>query len=237
MWVPFSVLGVSVVCAAWLIAEGFVAGRRAERTVTVKGLAERDVEADLALWSISFVATGDDLSRVQQQLEYDEASVRSFLSRRNMVGDAVSTQALEVTDRHAQTYGSGPVTSRYIVRKTLLVRTSDVDAVVDASQHLDELLREGVVLGSDRGPMESRPAFLFTRLGDIKPAMLREATHSARTAAEQFSADSETRVGTLLEAQQGLFQILARDDAPQLMEAHQRSKTVRVVSTLTFALE
>lgn len=232
-----ALVAVGVFGAGAAIGLGFVEARAPERTVTVKGLAERDVEADLAIWTLSFVSTGDDLAQVQGDVARYEQIVRAFLERGGIEAASASVHSIDVQDRLAQLYQSGPVRSRFVVRKTLLVRSEDVDAVAERSQSLDELIRDGVVLSGDRGPHSLQPAYLFTGLTAIKPAMLAEATANARTAAEQFAADAEARVGEIVEARQGLFQILARDKAPQLDEPQERRKTVRVVSTLRFALE
>jgi len=225
-------------CAAgYFVGAGFENARAPDRTVTVKGLAERDVEADLALWTLSFVATGDDLSQVQQQVEADEQVVRDFLEGGRIPAESVSVQSLNVQDRLANAYQAGPMRSRFIVRKTLLVRTEDVEAVAERSQNLSEIVTRGVVLTSEYGPQSMQPTYLFTRLTEIKPEMIAEATRNARRAAEQFATDAEARLGEIVEARQGLFQILARDNAPQLREEAQRRKTVRVVSTFRFSLE
>jgi len=235
--VSAAALGLGVLGAGLAIGDGFVEARAPERTVTVKGLAERDVEADLAIWTLSFVATGDDLATVQREVEDDERLVRAFFERGGLSEDAVSVQSLGVEDRLANVYQRGPINSRFIVRKTLLVRTTDVAAVAERSQNASELVRDGVVLSGDHGPWSNQPTYLFTQLTDVKPEMIAEATRNARRAAEQFAADANTKVGAIVHAQQGLFQILARDDAPQLQQPAQRHKTVRVVSTIRFALE
>jgi hypothetical protein len=232
-----TVLAFGVLGAGVAIGNGFVNARAPDRTVTVKGLSEREVEADLAIWSLSFVATGDDLTSVQREIEDDERIIRDFFERGGIAPDAVSVQSLGVEDRLANVYQPGPVRSRFIVRKTLLVRSADVAAIAERSQNASELVRDGVVLSSDHGPWSNQPTFLFTKLTDIKPEMIAEATRNARRAAEQFAADADTEVGDIVHAQQGLFQILARDDAPQLRQPAQRHKTVRVVSTIRFALD
>lgn len=236
------VLSAAVIAAGLLgagiaIGTGFENARKPDRTVTVKGLSERDVDADLAIWTLSFVATGDDLTAVQAEIEADERVVRAFLERGKISTRAISVQELGVQDRLANAYQSGPVRSRFIVRKTLMVRTDNVDAVWERSQNVGELVQDGVVLGGDHGPTSAQPTYLFTKLTDIKPEMIAEATRNARQAAEQFAVDAEAKVTGIVEAHQGLFQILARDKAPQLREPEQRTKTVRVVSTFRFALE
>ena len=233
--VSAAALGLGVLGAGLAIGDGFVEARAPERTVTVKGLAERDVEADLAIWTLSFVATGDDLATVQREVEDDERLVRAFFERGGLSEDAVSVQSLGVEDRLANVYQRGPINSRFIVRKTLLVRTTDVAAVAERSQNASELVRDGVVLSGDHGPWSNQPTYLFTQLTDVKPEMIATATASAREAAERFAEDSGSELGQIRRADQGVFQILSQ--TPGTPEAFERLKRIRVVSTVQYYLD
>ena len=227
------VLGLGVAAAGWLVAEGVRDWRSAERLVTVRGLAEREVEADLALWPLRLVATSDDLATAQAELARAEGVVMAFMAEGGIAEEAIEVQGIEVTDLLAQAYRSGPVESRYIVGLSLMVRSHDVERIKTLSQEVGRLVEAGVVLTSDglRGPF-----YLFTRLNDVKPEMIAEATRSAREAADQFAADSASRITGIHRASQGLFQILPRDNAPGQSEVLQLFKTVRVVTTVDYRL-
>lgn len=235
-WGAALVVAAGIALSGWFVGQGFLEGRQADRYVTVKGFAERIVKADLALWPMRFVATGNDLTRVQEKLRSDAAAVLAFLADAGIPREAVELQNVEVTDLLAQAYRSGPVESRFIVAQTLMVRTDDVDRIIQASQKLDALVDAGVVLSSEMGPSGSGPFYLFTRLNDLKPEMIAEATRNARAAALQFAEDSGSALGGIRTANQGLFQILPRDDTPGMMEPRQVMKTVRVVSTIQYLL-
>lgn len=233
-------LATALLLSLGIAAGGYLAGtqvarmRLADRVVSVKGLAEREVRADLAIWPLRFVATGNDLAEVQAKTARDEAAIMAFLERHAIPADAVVSRGLDVVDLLAQQYRQGPVDSRFIVTRTLTVRTADVDTVLKASQDMAGLLDQGVVLGGDSGG--NGPTFAFTRLNDIKAAMIAEATKNARAAAEQFAADSGARLGGIRRANQGVFQILASNDVPGTFEGREIDKTVRVVSTVDWSL-
>lgn len=93
------------------------------------------------------------------------------------------------------------------------------------------------MLGGGNGGNDNGPSYLFNGLNALKPSMIAEATKNARVAAEQFARDSGSKLGGIRDANQGVFEILARDKAPMLQEEHQVNKTVRVVATLDYALE
>ncbi|MCK5885852.1 MAG: SIMPL domain-containing protein, partial [Alcanivorax sp.] len=148
---------------------------------------------------------------------------------------AVELQRLDVTDTRANPYAGNNSEQQYIINQTLMVRSTDIDRIRQAAQNVSELVDSGVVLSSDYGP--SGPTYLFNGLNDIKPAMIAEATTAARESAQQFARDAEAKLGSLRRANQGVFQILARDQAPGVSEQQQPVKTVRVVSTFDYYLE
>lgn len=238
-WVVSSaVLGAGMVIGGLLVGNGFARGRAADRFVEVKGVSEREARADLALWPLRIVASGNDLGAVQATLSRNTEQIRTFLRRHGVDTAGVEIQNLEVTDAFANVYAGenrGPV--RYVVNQTVMVRTADVDVVVRASERVGELVSAGVVLSSGgMGYGSSGPTYLFTRLNDLKPDMIREATASAREAATQFAADSRSRLGGIRQANQGVFVILPRDQVQGVSEGAQPLKTIRVVTTVQYYL-
>jgi hypothetical protein len=226
------ILGLGLLGAGFLIGRGFEQGRSADRFVTVKGLAETFVTADLAVWPLRVTATGNDLGQVQGEIDQDVATITAFLTEQGIEAAAIQPQRVEVTDLLAQPYRpEGAGESRFILAQTVIVRTEQVERVAAVNQQTGELVRRGVVLVDSGGP-----TYLFTRLNDIKPEMLAAATRNAREAAEQFAADSGSALAEIRRASQGLFEILPRDPAPGLFEANQLDKKVRVVSTIEYRL-
>jgi len=126
-------VAIGFALGGWFIGHGFEAGR-SQRSVTVKGLAERDIKADLALWPIKFVETGDQLGDVQTKIQHDDATVTAFLARHKLGNDAIAFRTLDVTDRAAQAYGNNQYPTRFIIARTIMVRTPVVDAVAAAAQ-------------------------------------------------------------------------------------------------------
>jgi len=229
------VLAVAIALAGWFVGDGFLQGRKSDRYVTVKGLAEQEVEADLAVWPLRVVATGNDLVAVQRKIEADARRVRDFLTANGFTEEEFAGVDLQVTDRLAQQYQQGSVDSRFIIAETITLRTTKVQQVSGLLGHLGELVSAGLVM-SDENQWNAGPTYIFTGLNDLKPAMIAAATANAREGAEQFAADSGSRVGGIRRANQGVFQILPRDDIPNAQEAKNILKTVRVVSTIEYSL-
>ncbi len=214
--------------AGYLLGIGVAQVRAADRYVTVKGLAERELSADLAIWPLVYNTTGDDLTQLYARLDRDAETITSFLRERGFPAEEITRSAPRVTDFEAQGYGNNRPIHRYGVEGTVMLRTGNVDGVKAAMQASAELVKEGVTLIRS---YEATPLFRFTELNAIKPEMIADATRDARRAAEQFAADSGSRVGGIRRAQQGFFSIEDRDQhSPEW-------KRIRVVTTIEYFLD
>lgn len=226
-----AVLGFGLILAGLAVGNGIVSSRLNDRNVTVRGVAERNVTADLAFWPIRYSSTGDDLSGVQRTIDADTQTVRKFLEDQGFKADEIALGQLEVTDNYASGYQQN-VASRYVIAQTVNVRTASVQRVTDSYRKTGELVRRGVVFSSWQGP-----SYVFTKLNEVKPEMIAEATKSAREGAMQFANDSGSRLGGIKEATQGYFEIQPRDQGENAIESQQVNKTVRVVTTVTYRLK
>jgi hypothetical protein len=219
--------------AGVMIASGLVEARVADRRVTVKGLAEREVKANLAVWPMTLTAAGDDLAVVQGSVDEDFATLSAFLTGIGFDEAEISLGRLRVDDRVAMSWTQEtPSGGRFLISQPVRVRSTNVDLVAQATRQLGDVTRQGVVLSG-----WEEPSFVFTRLNEIKPEMLEESTANAREAGQQFADHSGAQLGRIRDANQGVFEILPRDDVPGESEASQIFKRVRVVSTVTYQLE
>ncbi|OGN52163.1 MAG: hypothetical protein A2352_07230 [Caulobacterales bacterium RIFOXYB1_FULL_67_16] len=224
-------LALGLIGAGALIGQGVVHARAGDRTVTVRGLSEREVKADLAVLPLRFTASGEVLSEVQARIDGDLALVRQFLRSQGYPAEAVDLGRLEVADTRSREYGVQNGGPRFILAQTVIVRTGDVARVQATTRALNDLVRQGVVLQDFQGP-----SYIFTKLNAVRPQMIAEGTAAARTGAEQFAKDSGTPLGPIRQATQGSFEILPRDGAGG-DESGSIDKKVRVVTTITYSLK
>ena len=234
-WLEAVIVALGLAVAGMFVGGGISKGRTADRFVTVRGVSEREAKADLALWPIRFVAADNDLARAQIRITESADKVRAFLTKQGIDAARVEVSQYNVVDTQANQYSSRDTAWRFIIQQTIMVRSDKPDVVFEASQKVSELVNGGVVLNSSEGG-GGGPTYLFTKLNDIKPPMIAEATASARQSAEQFAKDSGSALGSIRQATQGYFTILPRDQAPGIEEAHQRQKIVRVVTTVEYYL-
>lgn len=227
------VLGASLllglIALGWLLGHGAVKVKRLDRTVVVKGLSEREVPADIAIWPLTFQEASNDLNALFGSLQRKNAQITEFLAGHGIPRDAISVGAPMVNDLHAQAYGDkSNILYRYTANSTVTVYTNDVEAVRKAMKDLISLGKQGVALSGEG--YQNQTQFEFSGLSKLKPEMIEEATKNARSVAEKFAEDSESRLGKIRSAQQGQFSIENRDSTTPHI------KRVRVVSTIEYYL-
>jgi len=214
---------------------GFLLGRSAiqfkeyERTVTVKGLSEKEYPADIVLWPIQFTAADNELTQLYSSLESNIDKIRSFLLAQGIQDNEITLSPPGITDKSAQRYGNSPKPEfRYTAIQTVTVYSDKVDLIRTTIYKLAELGKQGIVFtGED---YQNTTEYIFTRLNEIKPEMIEEATTKAREVADKFAQDSKSRLGKIKRASQGQFTISPRD------KNNPHIKQVRVVSTVEYYL-
>jgi uncharacterized protein len=238
-------IGVGLVLGGWALGAQIKATRLGDRFVTVKGLVERGVKSDLAIWPITYKEAGDDLSAVSAKTEADKKTVLDFLAAQGMQPAEIELGVIRVVDTQANEYGAGNrAPHRYIVEQQITVRTPRVDQVSAAAQKTMQLLQKGIVMNSNPGQGVS---YKFTGLNSIKPDMITEATRNARAAADRFASDSGSKVGSIRQANQGVFSILPADQGGEAGEGGEVTagfaadsslmKSVRIVTTVQYFLD
>ena len=231
------VLGVSVAIglatAGFFIAQAVETAKRFERFVTVKGLSEREVPADLAIWPIRFNVAANDLKPLQEQITASRDTVRQFLITTGFNEEEISTSSPQITDLETSSRSESeerkPPAFRYSANVTTLLRSARVDDVRKAMEKSDQLVQSGIALAG--GDYNTRVEFIFMGINAIKPAMIEEATMNARKAAEQFAKDSKSNVGTIRRATQGGIEINDRDSSSP------HRKIIRIVTTVDYFLQ
>jgi uncharacterized protein len=213
-------LAVGICASGYFIGRGIAGRNTGPRVISVKGLSEREVPASIAIWHVGYMSAGNDLGEVNRKLGMSTNAVLSYLKSSGFEEKdmAVQPPALTDTSMEVREKDVPPPAERYRAHQSVLLRTTKVDAIKPAMASASTLITNGVLLSS-----RVQPDYIFNQLNDIKPGMIQEATKNARIAAEQFSRDSQTSLGSLRRATQGWFQVENRDAATP------ERKMVRVV--------
>ncbi len=227
------ILGMSM--AIGLSVLGFQLGSAAlevkqyERSVTVKGLSEREVSADIVLWPIQFSAAGNDLEGLYNATDKNTSKIEAFLVKNGVTTEEITVSSPAITDKSAQQWSNNAKAEfRYTAIQTVTVYSKNIDAVRLVMSELSELGKQGIVFTSGNYP--SQTEYIYTGLNKVKPEMIEEATRKAREVAEKFAKDSESQLGKIKTASQGQFSIKPRD------KNNPHIKKIRVVSTVEYYL-
>lgn len=224
------IIGVSLIISAFLIGDIQRKAKAYDRTVEVKGLAEREVKADLAVWPLEVNLANDDLQELNKEMKAQKERIRIFFIDLGFGENELSIGISSIVDRQANEFvRRNEIPFRYFGKTEITLRTNDLGKMQNALEASLSLSEEGILINSKNSwrPIE----YIFTGLNDIKPEMIEEATKKAKEVAIKFAEDSDSKLGKIQSANQGLFSITDLDPStPQI-------KKVRVVTTVEYLLE
>ena len=222
-------IALGVVLLGLFLFSGIVSFKSGERVVSVKGLSEREVNADKVIWPLVYKSASNDISTLYSDIEKTTNKIVKFLAANGIAENEITVAPVSVVDEEADRYGAQNVKFRYKATAVITVVTDKVDLVRKLMSKQNDLIKQGIALSG--GDYQYQTIFSFNGLNDIKPEMIVEATQSARLAADKFAKDSDSKLGKIKNANQGQFSISDRDtNTPHI-------KIVRVVTTIQYYLK
>ncbi len=221
-------VGLGLTFLGLFIYKAIIHFKSTERVVTVKGLAEKEVKANIAIWPITFKQVSNDLESLYKDMENKQEILIRFLKDNGFSDEEISVSQMVTVDRQANDYYSQKINYRYSSKNTVTVYTEKVDHVRDVMKKVDQLGKKGIAIQPQ--DYDNRTQFLFTKLNEIKPGMVEEATAKGREVAIKFAKDSQSKLGKLKTARQGQFTISNRDSNTPYI------KIVRVVVSMQYYL-
>lgn len=224
-----SILAVSIAFLGLCIKWGIDDFANKDRNVTVKGLAEKEVEADKVTWPIPTKELGNDLPELYQRINTTTAKVKAFLKQHGIKDDEINVNAPIVIDLNADQYSNNNRGFRYNITSTITVTSQNVKLVRSIMAKQGELLKQGVAVLD--GGYENRITYEYVGFKKMKPQMMQEAIKNAEATAQEFATNSNSKLNKITKADQGQFSIDDRDaNTPYI-------KKVRVVTTITYSLK
>ena len=224
-----AILAVGLALLGVFVYNGINSLAKRDRVVSVRGLAEKEVQADRVIWPLAYKTVGDDLGSVYRDISSANKKIQTFHIKNGIKASDITNGAPQVNDLWTNEYRDNVNRQRYNATSVTTVSSSDVAKVRALMTRTGELLSQGIAIAPNdyNYPIQ----FDFTSLNKIKPQMIEQATKNAREAAEKFAKDSESKLGKIKSAQQGLFSIEDRDsNTPYIKE-------VRVVTTVDYYLD
>lgn len=229
MIIASAIVAASIVVLGFALKSAFDNFTNRDRIVTVRGLCEKEVQANKVTWPIVTKEMGNDLPTIYNKIQSTNSAILDFLRNNGLTDNEISVNPPQVFDQAADRYNNSQIAYRYQVTNVVVVTSDKIDAVRALMEKQTQLLRQGIAIVA--GDWNYQTTYEYTDLNSIKPEMIAEATANAREAADKFAADSHSKLGKIRTASQGQFSISDRDQyTPSI-------KTVRVVTSITYCLE
>lgn len=225
----FIALGLSA--GGFFISQTLYNAKVALNTAEAKGLAERKVKADQASWNISFNVSGQsraDIPNLYSKAEQQQNIITELLKENGFTEDEIKIGVLNYNFHEYRDEQQQLVDQSHWLAGNIQVETAQVELVGKVRAKISKLIAQGINIGN------GQPSYRFSKLNEIKPDMLREATTNARIAANEFAENAGVKVGGIRSARQGSFYV--RDFGTEYGDSAKINKEVRVVTTITFYL-
>ena len=224
-------VAVGLAIAGYYIGQTLYNAKVALNTAEVKGLAERRVSADRVNWTISHSVSGKEKQEIPdlyKEAETHQQTIIDLLMNNGFDESEIHVGVLNYLYREYRDENQKLVDESHILSGTISVESNKVDQVMKVRSKVNKLISQGINIEN------GTPSFHFTKLNEIKPEMLSEATKNARIAANEFAKNAGVKVGGIRSALQGNFFI--RDAGEEYGDTTKIEKDVRVVTTITFYL-
>lgn len=223
------IIAIGMLLMGYFIKQGLDSFSSRDRVVNVKGLAEMEVPANKVTWPLMYKDLGNDLPALYNKINGTNQAILTFLKVKGITENEITINAPEIIDMQAERYNSNPAPFRYNVTSVITVTSNKVDLVRKLISEQSELLKQGIAITG--GDYRYNVTYDFTKLNEVKPQMIEEATKNARAAGQKFAKDSDSELGEIKRAYQGQFTIEDRDaNTPYI-------KRIRVVTTIDYSLE
>ena len=228
-YISAALIALGIVILGLCIKAGIDNFSNRDRVVTVRGLCEKEVNANVVTWPIVTKEMGNELPAIYNRIQASNNAILDFLHANGITDAEISVNAPDVSDVQANAYNQREQLYRYIVTNVIVVKSEKVDKVNELIKKQTELLKQGIAIVA--GDYSYPITYDYTELNSIKPELIAEATRNARQAADKFAEDSESDLGKIKTAAQGQFSIENRDQYTPYI------KTVRIVTYITYYLE
>ncbi len=227
-----ALLALGPALGGYFIGKAIEITKNFDRKIAVKGLSERQIEADQATLSLKTSYNGDDVQKIYDQITKDNNIIVKYLNDHGFKKDDIQFDPPQITDRAGDRWGEVKEgQTRFIVESKITAQANNINLVSIAHKNIGQLIEKSILV-------TATPIYVISnqKFNELKPDMIAEATKSARETANQFAKDSNTKVGGIITAHQGTFSIerATKNDSYDHFSSPQ--KLVRVVTNVSFSL-
>ena len=227
-------LAAGLVVSTWIVSTSYT---EKNNKITVRGYAEQNITSENASWSGRIDIRHQSLDEAYKELS---KQMQDFTSLAKVNGFEIASIEWDDTRRHesykkeAGQYASFNTNEieYYNLSKHVEIKSTNITKIKEFSDKIDDFNRQGHSMISNG----ARYYYPYEKLEKLKLDLLAKATDNAYLRAVEFAKNSKSRVGSLMNAQQGVFQVVSPNTASSYDQYDTSSinKIVRIAVTLVY---
>ncbi len=235
------VFSIAIVIAAIVLGNAYLSRTKSDGTISVTGLGKTDFTSDLIVWQGRFEKENKDLKKAYLDLENDKIIILEYLNLKGINSNSIVINAIRTREKNKQNYSDqgkylGKTFIGYILSQSIQIESKEVEKVEKISREITELLNKGVQFYSEP------PRYYYTKLADLKIEMISKATADARIRAEKIAENSDAKIGNLISAKMGIFQITGQNSNENYswggtFNTSSKKKTASITMKLTYKVK
>ena len=236
-----AVIGIAFIIAFWFVGNAYKYKFKSTETISVTGLAEKDFESDLVVWTGSYSRKTMDLKSAYAELKDDENKIRIYLNGKGIDDNEMVFSSVDITKEFDDKFNEkgdkiGSDFTGYNLKQKVTVQSKDLDKVGKISREITELIENGIEFNS------SEPSYYYTKLSELKLDLLAKASADARQRAEIIALNSNSSLGKIKKATTGVFQIIGQNSNEDYssggaFNTSSRAKTASITIKIDYGVE
>jgi hypothetical protein len=203
------IFGIAMVVSAYFLGNAYAERANPPQHISITGLGTENFSSDLIVWEGRFSTFNTNLKQAFEALKKDKELVKDYLTKKGIAEENIIFKAVQTIEQRDNRYENGNFVGSdfrgYELNQEVQIESASVEKVESVSREITELLNQGVQFNS------SPPRYYYTKLADLKIKMISKATEDARIRAENIATNSGSKLGDLISAKMGVFQITGQN--------------------------
>lgn len=236
-----AIFALAIIISAAILANSIINRNKKSGTVDVTGLGEQNFSSDLVVWEGNFSRESLEITNAYADLEKDRKAVTDYLMGKGIPREQIIFKAVNTNPQYQQNYNNngnymGQTFLGYQLNQSIQIESKEVDKVEQISREITELLLQGVKFYSQP------PRYYYTKLESLKIEMISKATEDARLRAERIAENSGSKLGQLISANMGIFQITGQNSTEEYswggtFNTSSKEKTASITMRLSYRVK
>lgn len=201
--IPLSIIGVSLILCAIIIAGAYKQAKRESQTITVTGSAKKIIVSDFGILRGSLASAASTANQAYKNLQLQKPQLLKYLASKGFQQDKVSFFTVTMIPQY-EIMGNGIQTSNiigYTYTQRIEIQSNDVQKIKEISLDITSLVENGTNFAVET------PEYFYSKLPELKIEIQAEAAKDAMIRAQKIAEATSSSLGTITSARMGVLQI------------------------------